>query len=86
MAKFLMSHTPPTEKQHLFNLSQREVDVLINVLHDLVVSDGVIKLGNEAYTPTNKTHADLAEILSSLNRAGGSVDNDYLSNFHEVVL
>lgn len=86
MAKFVSTHTPPVESKHVFEFSQREVDVLINVLHDLVVSDGVIKLGDEAYTPNNKTHADLADVLSSLNDAGGSVDNDYLSNFHEVVL
>lgn len=85
MAKFVSTHTPPVEPKHIFEFSQREVDILINVLHDLVVSDGVIKLGDGAYTPNNDTHADLGDILTELSPLG-SVENDYLSNFVEVVL
>lgn len=86
MAKFISTHTPPVESKHVFEFTQREVDVLMNVLHDLVRSDGVIKMGDEAYTPNTETHTDLSNILFALDGAGMSLDNDYLSNFLEVVL
>lgn len=86
MAKFVSTHTPPVESKHIFEFTQREVSLLVNVLHDLVLSDGVIKLADGAYTPNDNAHADLAKVLEALCKADTDVDHDYLENFDEVVL
>lgn len=86
MAKFISTHTPPTEKQHLFNFNQREIDLLMNILFDIVKSDAVILVDGRAYTPNDDAHESLSNVLKALDEVGMSLDNDYLSNFHEVVL
>lgn len=86
MAKFVSTHTPPVESKHVFEFTQREVDILMNVLFDIVKSDAVILVDGRAYTPNDDAHESLSNVLKALDEVGMSLDNDYLSNFHEVVL
>lgn len=73
------------EPEFEFSLSQRDIDLLISFLHD-IVRDGAELRFNDTYRyrPNQRTLQDLKEILDCLNEVGMHPTNDYLSNFTKV--
>lgn len=85
MAEFVGEVTKDPEYQ--FDFTQRDIDLLISILYDLTSGDGCLmfKSSRSKFVPNANTLEDLKRIQNALDEVGMSAENDYLSNFDDVL-